>query len=194
MGIVLNPLALRIGYSQSWSDSWFLNLSEYVEFYFNLLYVKNLIYFIFYRFFSTRKLNWLFSHVEISIKNNILFLNVFLYEAFSFGVIGSFMLYLKYRLFKKLRLKTFWMKKFLFDRNIIACLYFFYISYAFHNYNLEKFNFFKNAVFDIDLMKKIRYLRSEEKYKKNWMGQEELEIMRIILFFFRDGIVPYSAW
>jgi len=192
MGIVLNPLALRIGYSQSWGDSWYLNLTEYVEFFYKMLLFKNFVYFLFFRFFSTRKASWLFSHLEVVFKNNILFLNLYLYQAFNINIIGRSIIFLKYRLFKKLRLKTLWMKKHLFHKNIVALLFFFYV-YMFLFYDLEKFQLLKNMIFSKRVFDKIKFLRKKFE-DKNWLGAEQLEIMRYALRFFYFGINPYSYW
>jgi len=49
MGIVMNPIAFRIGHFFSWSDAWFVHRMYYPEFLHGVLLIKTLINFLFYR-------------------------------------------------------------------------------------------------------------------------------------------------
>jgi hypothetical protein len=80
MGVVLNPIAYRMGYKFSWFDAWFTHRSTYSMFVHHIFKIKLLITFIFYRYFYYKLLNWMFSHTNVYIFNNKIFVNIFLYD------------------------------------------------------------------------------------------------------------------
>ena len=81
MGVVLNPVAYRVGYKYSWKDAWYSHRLTYSVFVHDVLAFKALLLFIFYRYFSYRRAFWLYSHTNIYIFNNKIFVNLYLYDS-----------------------------------------------------------------------------------------------------------------
>jgi len=81
MGVVLNPVAYRVGYKYSWKDAWYAHRLTYSVFVHDVLAFKALMLFVFYRYFSYRRAFWLYSHLNIYIFNNKIFVNLYLYDA-----------------------------------------------------------------------------------------------------------------
>lgn len=81
MGIILNPIAYRVGYRQSWYDAWYLQGWVYSVFLHDILFIKSFIYFLFFRFFRYRKSNWVFSHINLFVLNNKINLDLYLYDS-----------------------------------------------------------------------------------------------------------------
>jgi len=81
MGVVLNPIAYRVGYKYSWFDAWYSHRLTYSVFVHDVLAFKSLMLFIFFRYFSYKRAFWLYSHSNIYIFNNKIFVNLYLYDA-----------------------------------------------------------------------------------------------------------------
>jgi len=81
MGVVLNPVAYRVGYKYSWKDAWYSHRLTYSVFVHDVLAFKAIMLFVFYRYFSYRRAFWLYSHLNVYIFNNKIFVNLYLYDA-----------------------------------------------------------------------------------------------------------------
>jgi len=81
MGVVLNPIAYRVGYKYSWKDAWYAHRLTYSVFIHDVLTFKAVMHFVFYRYFSYKRAYWLYSHVNIYIFNNKIFVNLYLYDS-----------------------------------------------------------------------------------------------------------------
>ena len=81
MGVVLNPVAYRVGYKYSWKDAWYSHRLTYSVFVHDVLAFKAIMLFVFYRYFSYKRAYWLYSHLNIYIFNNKIFVNLYLYDA-----------------------------------------------------------------------------------------------------------------
>jgi hypothetical protein len=60
MGLVLNPVAFRVGHSSSWMDAWYMHRMYYPEFLHNVLLLKTLMFFFILWFVFCRKIYVLF--------------------------------------------------------------------------------------------------------------------------------------
>jgi len=80
MGIILNPIGYRIGYKQSWIDAWYSHRSNYSVFIHNILNIKLLINFLFFKYLSFNKLFWVFSNMNIYIYNNNVYANIYIFD------------------------------------------------------------------------------------------------------------------
>jgi len=58
MGVVLNPVAYRVGYKYSWRDAWYSHRLTYSVFVHDVLAFKAIMLFVFYRYFSYRRAFW----------------------------------------------------------------------------------------------------------------------------------------
>jgi len=81
MGVVLNPVAYRVGYKYSWKDAWYSHRLTYSAFIHDVLAFKALMFFVFFRYFSYKRAFWLYSHANVYIFNNKIFVNLYLYDA-----------------------------------------------------------------------------------------------------------------
>jgi len=81
MGVVLNPVAYRVGYKYSWRDAWYSHRLTYSVFVHDVLAFKAVMLFVFYRYFSYRRAFWLYSHLNVYIFNNKIFVNLYLYDS-----------------------------------------------------------------------------------------------------------------
>jgi len=188
MGLVLNPFAHRIGHTKSWSDSWYLVSTEYVEFLHSSIFLKSFIYYILYKFYPTRFSSLLLIHTEILFFNNVMYIWLYLYEASGRYKITKYIRKLKFGHFKGYKMRTFWLKKRIFDRNPIALGIFNFIK-AFGPH-LEKYPIVENYVFENKNRNKIAYLK--KKYGPTWLGKEEVVIFRSVLGIFKNSVNPYS--
>ena len=180
MGLVLNPYAFRIGHVNSWSDSWYLISTEYVEFLHSSILLKSFVYYVLFKFYPTRFSYWLVSHIEILFFNNNMYIWLYLYEASGKYKITKYIKLFKYGLFKGYRLRTFWLKKKLFDKNPVALGIFNFIRLF--GSHIERYDTVENYVFDDAIRQKIGSLR--ERYGYKWLGIEEIYVLRTALSMF----------
>jgi len=81
MGLVLNPVAFRVGHSSSWMDAWYMHRMYYPEFLHNVLLLKTLMFFLFYDLFFVEKyMYFLYSHLNLILKDNRIFANIYVYD------------------------------------------------------------------------------------------------------------------
>jgi len=109
----MNPIAFRIGHFFSWSDAWFVQRMYYPEFLHNVLLIKTLVNFLFYKMLFINFFNsfFLYSHINFYFFNNKIYLNIFIYDGSDPEYIYSWMRYLKWNKMRKLKLKSYWLKK-----------------------------------------------------------------------------------
>lgn len=88
MGHLINPVAVRVGWLSSWSDSWF---SEYIYYPEYLHAIFRIRFFLIY-FFSSKvieKIGYFYSHFEIVLKYNYLYVRVFFYDGQVEGIMDN---------------------------------------------------------------------------------------------------------
>jgi len=107
MGLVLNPVAFRIGHLISWSDAWYMHRINYPVFLHNVLLIKTLIYYVIYHCYPEKRSLWVYSHMNLYLYNYKIFINVFIYSAFDNIYIKLLVNKMKWKKFKNVRLKTF---------------------------------------------------------------------------------------
>lgn len=188
MGLVLNPYAFRIGHVNSWSDSWYLISTEYVEFLHSSIMLKSFVYYVLYKFYPTRFSYWLVSHIEILFFNNNMYIWLYLYEASGKYKITKHIKLFKYGLFKGYRLRTYWLKKNLFDRNPVALSIFNFLRLF--GSHIERYDSVENYVFNNRIRGKIRSLRKRYGYK--WLGIEEIYVLRTALSIFKRSASRFA--
>jgi len=130
MGVVLNPVAYRVGYKYSWKDVWYSHRLIYSVFLHDVLSFKLLMHYIFFRFFSFRKQTWLYSHVNIYIYNNQIFVKLFLYDGNEVQLYYDLARSFKKIYWKKMNVFSYWLKRQLFDKRI----------------RLQRFHFFTRVI------------------------------------------------
>jgi len=193
MGVVLNPVGYRIGYLNSWSDAWYVHRIYYPVFLHNMLLLKSLIFFMLYLYFPSKFSYWIYSHVNIYLFKNKLFLNIFMYNAFTRDAIYDVTHWMRWGKFKKIRFQTFWLKKQLIDYNRLAQRWFIIMqcmNIPVNTLSLEhpsyRFKFFKG--------KKIRRLKLKHyKNKKDWHAREEIALLRHVLFIIKRGYNRFGS-
>lgn len=81
MGHLINSNSIRIGWSRSWSDSWFVTSAYYPEFLHLILRIKFLLSYLLAT--KTFERNGLFyGHFTISNQYNYFFINIYFYDGF----------------------------------------------------------------------------------------------------------------
>jgi len=116
MGIILNPIGYRIGYKQSWIDAWYVHRSNYSVFIHNILNLKLLINFLFFRYVHLKRSFWVFSNMNIYIFNNNIYANIYIYDAHSTQIYYSATRKFRKIFWKRLRMYSNWFKMQLMDR------------------------------------------------------------------------------
>jgi len=190
MGLVLNPFAFRVGHSKSWSDSWYLISTEYAEFLHSSLFIKSFIYYVLYKYYPTRFSTWLVSHIEILFFNNTMYLWLYLYEASGKHKITKYIRMFRFGLFRAYRMRSYWFKKQIFDKNPIALATFNFLRVFRSGLERRHRSILSNYVFDRDKRDKISYLKN--KYGRTWLGREEIIILKSVLRFFFYSANPYG--
>lgn len=130
MGLLLNPIGFRIGHLKSWSDAWYMHRIYYPVFLHNVLLIKTLIYYLMFRFFPKKESKWLYSHCKLYIFQNKIFLNMYIYNNLgnSYWKVRFYEEFFKFKPFINLRLRSYWLKKRLIDKNRIALYWFLMMS------------------------------------------------------------------
>jgi len=118
MSVYLNPTALKTGYTLSWKDAWYSTGKQtYSTFVLDVINVKLLLIFIFYKFFSFRKSFLLYSHSNVVLNNNSIVMLLYLYDSsVGFNRLNKIKYRFKYFSWRRLRLISGWFKYQLFDK------------------------------------------------------------------------------
>lgn len=93
MGHLVNPIALRMGWSSNWIDLFFVDQKYYPQYLHMLFRLRLLLPFIFHQYWFERKAAFLCSHFEFTKDHNGLLLKVFFYDGKTedfFHEIGSY--------------------------------------------------------------------------------------------------------
>jgi len=193
MGVVLNPVGYRIGYFISWSDAWYVHRINYSAFLHNMLYLKSLIYFILYLYFPRKFSYWVYSHLSISLFRNKLFLNIYIYNAFTRDVIYDTAFWMRWGKFRKIRFPTFWLKKQLIDYNRMAQRWFIImqclnipISKLTFDHVKYRYRYYKGR--KIKRLKMKHYLN-----KRDWYAREEIVLLKRMLFLMKKGYNKFGS-
>jgi hypothetical protein len=190
MGLVMNPVAFRVGHFHSWMDAWFMHRMYYPEFLHNVLLLKTLMFFLFYDlFFMDKYMFFLYSHLNLLFKNDRIFMNVFVYDCTDRTFFYDWLNYLNYDKFKRVKLKTFWLKNRLLSDNDYS-LDFFLLLYHL-NINFDEMEFENIEVkYSWRLQKKIEHLR--KKYGEDFIAREEIVMLERLLLFLKDGFYKFG--
>ncbi len=88
MGHLVNSNSLRIGWSLNWIDSWYIDDIYYSEFLYLILRTR---FFLLYLFSSKKfeDIGYFYSHFELYLKYNKLFIYVYFYDGFVEGVLDN---------------------------------------------------------------------------------------------------------
>jgi len=112
MGLVLNPVAFRLGHFTTWEDAWFKHRMYYPAFLHNVLSIKTLIFFIFFDFLFLRKFDFfVYSHISLYLRFNKIYIGLYLYDSSDRTGLYDQLKRLKRAGWWKVRLKSKWMKK-----------------------------------------------------------------------------------
>jgi len=137
MGVVLNPLALKLGYTISWLDAWVSHRVIYSTFLHSILKLRLLLNYIFFVYFGKRKVIWVYSHCNIFIFSNQIFMNIYFYNMRTKRPrIRRTFRGLRYVNWKKMKTLSVWYKKQTLDRNIFAQRFFKFTRQARFFYDL----------------------------------------------------------
>jgi len=188
MGVVLNPVGYRIGYLTSWSDAWYVHRIYYPVFLHNMLLIKSMILFVLYLYFPTKFSNWIYSHVNIYLFRDRVFLNIYIYNAFTRDAIYDLTYWMRWGKFKKIRFKTFWLKKQLIDYNRLAQRWFIIMQCM--NIPVDKLSF-EHPTYRFKYFKgrkirklKLRYSRN----KRDWYAREEIILLKRMLLWVKKRL------
>ena len=80
MGVVLNPLASKLGYTISWLDAWVAHRIIYSTFLHDILKLRLLLNYLFFAYLSKKRLSWIYSHCNIFVFSNQIFMNLYFYN------------------------------------------------------------------------------------------------------------------
>jgi len=199
MGYSLNPVEYRIGYTRSWEDSWYLKDIFYPVFLHRILLLKSLInYLMYYGNYPNRESSWVFSHSEFTFRKNILCINIYMYDTILSGIFYDQTRKIKKKIFKSIRLPTFWMKKKIFDKKFrsqrllkVMNLMNIFVS----NQLIDHFKYRSFEGFERRWMNKLKRLR--RKYGKKWLGEEEIYFWQVLFFLYENEYgrnLYYMQW
>jgi hypothetical protein len=181
MGLVLNPVAFRIGHLISWSDAWYMHRINYPVFLHNVLLIKTLIYYVIYHCYPEKRSLWVYSHMNLYLYNYKIFVNVFIYSAFDNIFIKLLVNKMKWKKFKNIRLKSYWYKKQLLDQNYL-------LHESFILMQVMKLNVDKILLDSIDYKYsfwKVRKIeRLKKKYGKDWTAHEQINTLKRVFSSF----------
>jgi hypothetical protein len=191
MGLVLNPVAFRIGHFHSWTDAWFMHRMYYPEFLHNVLLLKTLMLFLFYDlFFMEKYMYFLYSHMNLFFKDNRIFAGIHVYDCTDRGIFYKWLNFLDYDKFDRTKLKTFWLKNNLLKDN---------------DFSLDLFAILKSLNIHLDhmvfenigikhswrLKKKIEFLK--KKYGDKFIAREEIYMLERLLLYFKHGFKKFGT-
>lgn len=184
MGLVINPIAYRIGYSKTWTDAWYLHRINYPVFVHNVIAVKSLVFFILFRYFPSRFSKWVYSHLSFYYLNNKFFINIYIYDANNQYLYWKLVKRHKKRWFKKVRYVRYWTKKYLLDKKYlfqrwILLLQQFHINVEELQLDDKRFWLPKRELRKIDHLK--------WKYGNDWQAKEDLYIWKFPIFSTANG-------
>jgi len=115
MGLVINPIGYRIGYTKQWNDSWYLHRMNYPVFVHKSLELKLLLEYCLRRRPWNRSF-WVYSHISYYYYNNKFFVSVFFYDGTPQQELGDRANRFRWRLFRNLRLVSKFKKMHLLDQ------------------------------------------------------------------------------
>lgn len=188
----MNPVAFRLGHSITWMDAWYLHRMYYPEFMHNVLLIRTLMFFLFYDlFFAERYMYFVYSHLNIYLKNNRIFAGIYVYDSTDRTFFYNWLNYLNYDKFKKSKLKTFWLKKQLLNDNILGQNFFLLLNSL--NIHLD-YMIFENldVKYSYRLKKKIEILRL--RYGKNFIAREEINMLKKLFFFLKMDSINLEVY
>lgn len=183
MGLILNPVGYRIGHFRSWSDAWYMHRLYYPVFLHNVFLIKTLLHYLLYRFFPNKRSKWVYSHSNIYIFKNKIFISTYIYFSFYWKDFyqSYYRTFLQYKQFITLRMRSFWLKKTLLDRNKYAIRWFL-LLYTMEIYvdflSLEDWGITYNKRF----YKKLQNLRLKySRPDKEFLAVEEIWVILKVL-------------
>lgn len=180
MGVVLNPVSYRIGFSVSWSDACFVHRMYYSVFLHKLLSIRFFIEYLLYKFFPGYWSDWLYSHCDILKVKDYIYINVFIYdgsEEYKYRRRSAFLL--KY-FFGKLWLSKFWVKQYLVDWNKKAQKFYLLLQAVGFTVDAKPLEDLTLTVSKRN-QRKIKHLK--KKKGRIWKAREELYALKLLALF-----------
>jgi len=179
MGLVINPIGYRIGYTKQWVDSWYLHRMNYPVFVHKSFELKLLLDYCLRRK-PWRRSFWVYSHINYYFFNDKFYISIYFYDG---SPVHNYFYYakkFKWGLFKKLRFVTKFKKKYLLDKLYLYQR--FWLLANIFNFRLENM-VYDNVKWRVSKrgLKKIKDLK--KRYGKNWVAKEELVLHKFFLLF-----------
>lgn len=175
MGLVINPIAFRIGHVKAWTDAWYLHRMHYSVFVHKSLEIKVLLQYILLKCYPGQWSHWIYSHATYYYIGNKFKISLFVYDGNDSYQYLRLAKKHKFGLFKKLRFYRFWTKKQLLDLQFFFQRWYFLcqaMNLDLDNLQLDslKWRFHKRQIRKIDGLRR--------KYGRFWIAREELFIWR----------------
>jgi len=182
MGLVLNPVAFRLGHFTTWEDAWFKHRMYYPAFLHNVLSIKTLIFFIFFDFLFLRKFDFfVYSHISLYLRFNKIYIGLYLYDSSDRTGLYDQLKRLKRAGWWKVRLKSKWMKKKVTLSNNISTKFSsnMLILFKLFNIHIDKLVYENlNRKYAWRRRRKLIFLK--KKYGKNFIAREEIVYVKKI--------------